>query len=125
MNAIEQGIITDSTKERLIEAEGRKKSLLLSIAKEEIKKPPITKEHIEYFLYDMKNKIYSLEERKELIISTFVNAVYLYDDKLIITYNLKDGEKLKKLELTELEKFGFNDKQFTNQNRLTDMFFNC
>lgn len=50
MNAIEQGIITDSTKERLIDAEERKKSLLLTIAKEEIKKPPITREHIEYFL---------------------------------------------------------------------------
>lgn len=115
MNAIEQGIITDSTKERLMEAEERKKSLLLAIAKEEIKKPPITKEHIEYFLYDMRNKIYNSEERTELIISTFVNAVYLYDDKLIITYNFKDGDKPKKLELSDLEKFGFNDKQFSKK----------
>lgn len=107
MNAIEQGIITPTTKERLLEAEERKSDLLSAIAREEIKKPLITKESIEFFLRDMKNEIYNTEERTELIISTFVNAVYLYDDKLIITYNIKEGDTLKKLELSTLEKFEF------------------
>lgn len=113
MNAIEQGIITSSTKQRLTEAEERKNSILASIAREEIQKPKITKEHIEFFLYDIKNKICNSTDRTEVIIQTFVNAVYLYDDKMIITFNFTEGEELKKLELTELEKFGFDDVRFT------------
>ena len=113
MNAIEQGIITPTTKDRLMEAEERKNALLASIAREEIQKPKITKEHIEFFLHDVKNKIYNSNERTEIIIQTFVNAVYLYDDKMVITYNFTEGEELKKLELTDIEKFGFDDTRFT------------
>lgn len=113
MNAIEQGIITPSTKDRLMEAEERKSAILASIAREEIQKPQITKEHIEFFLHDMKNKIYNSTEKIEIIIQTFVNAVYLYDDKMVITFNFTEGEELKKLELTDIEKFGFDTPRFT------------
>jgi DNA invertase Pin-like site-specific DNA recombinase len=113
MNAIEQGIITETTKQRLTEAEERKKALQLSIAEAEIEKPHITPEHIEFFLLDMRNKIYSSEEQTKVIISTFINAVYLYDDKLILTFNMAEGAELKKLELSELEKFGFDAERCT------------
>ena len=113
MTAIEQGIITATTKERLMEAEERKNNLLASIAREEIQKPKITKAHIEFFLTEMRNKINNSTDKTEIIIQTFVNAVYLYDDKMIITFNFTDGEDLKKLELSDLEKFGFDDVRFT------------
>jgi hypothetical protein len=113
MNAIEQGIITPTTKQRLIDAEDQKNNILVSISKEEIKKPPLSKNQIAFFLYEMRNQIFNSEEKIDVIINTFVNAVYLYDDKLIITFNFKDGENLKKLELSELEKFGFDNKRFT------------
>ena len=113
MRAIEQGIITDTTKQRLIEAEERKEAILVEIAKEEIKKPCITQEHIEFFLIDMRNKVYSSDSQTEIIINAFINAVYLYDDKLVLTFNFREGEDLKKLELTELEKFGFDDSRPT------------
>lgn len=113
MKAIEQGIITDTTKQRLMEAEERKKALLISIAREEIEKPQVTRENIVFFLNDMKNKIYNAEERIETIIKTFVNSVYLYDDKLVITFNLREGEELKKFEMSELDKFGFDNNRCT------------
>ena len=28
---------------------------------------------------------------RQRLIDTFVNSIYLYDDKLVITYNFKDG----------------------------------
>ena len=118
MNAIEQGIITDTTKQRLMEAEERKKALCLSIAKEEIQNPPITKEQIEFFLRDIRNRVFNAEEQIEIIINSFINSAYLYDDKLIITFNLQEGKGLKKLELSELEKFGFNTEGFTTKNHL-------
>jgi site-specific DNA recombinase len=127
MKAIEQGIITDTTKQRLFDAEERKKSLLVAIAQEEIKKPPIKKENIEFFLLDMRNRIYSVEDRIEMIIKTFVNSVYLYDDKLVITFNLKDGNELKKFTLTELDNyidgFGFAKSTCTNFKWLKTLCF--
>lgn len=36
--------------------------------------------------------INGLDYRRE-IIDTFVNSVYVYDDKLILTYNYKDGSQ--------------------------------
>ena len=113
MKAIEQGIITDTTKQRLIEAEARKKDILTAIDRAEVKRPNISKEHIEFFLNDIRNRVYEAEDQAETIISTFVNAVYLYDDKLIITYNFREGENLKKLELDDIEKFGFASERFT------------
>ena len=119
MKAIEQGIITDTTKQHLLEAEERKKSLLVAIAQEEIKKPPIKKEHIEFFLLDVRNKIYDAEDRIEMIIKTFINSVYLYDDKLVLTFNLKDGNGLKKFTLSELDNyidgFGFANLSSTTK----------
>lgn len=120
MNAIEQGIITETTKERLMDAEERKKSLLVAIAKEEIKKPVLTKDKIKFFLDEMRDRIYSSSERIAVILQTFVNAVYLYDDKIVITYNFRDGEGLKKFELTELEKFGCGDKWPTKKREYTN-----
>lgn len=102
MSAIEQGIITETTKQRLMEAEERKRNLITSIAKEEIKKPTITQEYIEFFLQDIKNKVYNSEDRTQTIINTFVNAVYLYDDKMTITFNYHEGKSLKKVELSQL-----------------------
>ena len=46
LNAIEQGIITPSTKQRLEELEQRKQNLQIEIAKENIKKPVLTKKQI-------------------------------------------------------------------------------
>lgn len=108
MKAIEQGIITETTKNRLLEAEEQKKALLVEIAKEEIKKPKITSEQIEFFLYDLKNKIYNAEDKIEVILRTFVNAVYLYDDKIVITYNFKEGEELKQIDTEDIDGFGFD-----------------
>lgn len=44
--------------------------------------------------------INGLDYRRE-IIDTFVNSVYVYDDKLILTYNYKDGSQT--LTLKEIE----------------------
>lgn len=112
MKAIEQGIITETTKKRLTEAEERKNELLTSIAKEEIKRPAITEEQLEFYLNNIKNKIYNADERIETIVKAFINAVYLYDDKLVITFNFQEGEKLKKLELSDIDEFGFDGVTF-------------
>ena len=37
-----------------------------------------------------------------MLIDTFVNAIFLYDDKMVITFNFKEGEET--IRLSELEK---------------------
>lgn len=32
-------------------------------------------------------------EHRKILIDTFVNAIFLYDDKMVLTFNFKEGEK--------------------------------
>ena len=34
-----------------------------------------------------------LRDHRKMLIDTFVNAIYLYDDKIVLTFNYHDGTK--------------------------------
>lgn len=87
MKAIEAGIITTSTRDRLIELEKIRSDWETEIAKENIAHPVITYEQVMFFLERFKGGDIDDEEYQEQIIDTFVYKVLLYDDKVIITYN--------------------------------------
>ena len=36
----------------------------------------------------------NVKSHRETLINTFMNAVYLYDEKVLITFNYKDGTKI-------------------------------
>ncbi|MDL2287887.1 recombinase family protein [Oscillospiraceae bacterium OttesenSCG-928-F05] len=93
LNAIQQGIITASTKQRLGELEARKEALEISIAQEQIERPPVTKEQVIYWVNRFRDGDIDDPKHCRDIIDIFVNAVYLYDDKLILLCNYKDGTK--------------------------------
>ena len=93
LNAIQQGIFTTSTKQRLDELEARKEELTVCILQEEIRKPRITAEQVRYWLCRFRTLDPTKEEHRQRLIDSFVNAVYVYDDKLILTFNYKDGEE--------------------------------
>ena len=40
-------------------------------------------------------------EYQKQIIDTFINAIYIFDDKLVFTYNFKDGTKAIPLKAVE------------------------
>lgn len=93
LSAIEQGIITPSTKQRLEELEQQKGELSVQIMKEEMSKPKLTREQILFWFHRLRKlNIEKLEHRRKLI-DTFINAIYLDDDKMVITFNFKDGSK--------------------------------
>ena len=99
---IEQSILTTSTKERLEALEERKSELSVQIIKEEMAKPTLTKEQIIFWIERFRKlNIKRLDHRRRLI-DSFVNAIYLYDDKMIITFNYKDGTQTMPFE--EIEK---------------------
>jgi len=93
LNAIQQGIITSSTKRRMDELEQRKEDIEISIAKEKIAKTPLTKEQIFFWISKFKDGDIDDFKYRQQIVDIFVNSVFLYDDELVITFNWKDGSK--------------------------------
>ena len=92
MNAIKQGIITATTKETLVKLEQDKENLEINIAKERIERPVLSKEQIKFWICKFgKTDIENIEEKQRLI-DVFLNSVYVYDDKMLIILNYKDGE---------------------------------
>ena len=100
-NAIQVSILTASAKTRLKEPEARQNELKLSIMQEELQKPKYTKEQIvsciNRFKYGDEDDI----EYQKQIIDTFINAICVFDDKLVFTYNFKDGTEAIPLKAVE------------------------
>ena len=93
MTAIEEGIITSTTKSRLEELETEKNEIEGRIAHEEMKKPLLTKDRIVYWLLSFKSGDVQDTEYQRRVIDTLVNSVYVYDDgdkgrKLVLTFNI-------------------------------------
>ena len=91
LNAIQQGIFTKSTKSRLDELEAAKEELEIKIVNEKIAKPKLTEEQILFYLHKFRVLDMGKQSHRQRLIDTFINRIYLYDDKLIITFNHKDG----------------------------------
>ena len=93
MNAIKQGIITPTTKKTLMKLEEEKGGLEISIAKEKIERPVVSKEVIKYWICKFSNVDLNDFESKKTFINVFVNSIYVYNDKVVVTFNYKDGDK--------------------------------
>ena len=92
LNAIQMGIINQSTKQRLDELEERKKEIELHIIQEEIKKPMLSREDVTFWICRFRKlDVSKLDERRRLI-DSFVNSVTIFDDYILITFNYKEGE---------------------------------
>lgn len=101
LNAIQMGILTPSTKTRLEELEAQRENLKVSILQAELEKPKYTKEQIVSWINRFKYGNVDDIEYQRQIIDTFINAIYVYDDKLVFTYNFKDGTETVPLKAVE------------------------
>ena len=93
LNAIQAGVLTNSTKARLEKLEEQQKELEVRIAEEKIAKPRLSENQIRFWLTRLRKLDTRVKSHRETLINTFVNAVYLYDEKVLITFNYKDGTK--------------------------------
>lgn len=92
LSAIEEGIFTPSTKERLLALEAEVKNLEAAITEENIKKPPLTKEAVLWFLNRLKKLNYSDEQCKDQLVKTLIHSVRIDDDRVIINYNYTNND---------------------------------
>jgi len=93
LNAIQQGILTRSTKERLEELENRRDELENRLACEKLAKPKVSAEFMTFWLYRFRKLDVRQQSHRKMLIDTFINAIFLYDDKMVITFNYKEGTK--------------------------------
>lgn len=87
MAAIEQGIITPTTKNRLTELEEKKNELEIYICANTCKLPTYTKEQILFWLESFRHGDEGDKEYQRNLIKAFVKAVYLFDDKIRIVFS--------------------------------------
>lgn len=94
MKAIEQGIITDTTKDRLLELEARQAQLENEVKIENLKitAPKVQKEQVIFWLEQFREGDANKESYKKEVIDTFVNTVVLHDDIITIAFNYSNNE---------------------------------
>ena len=90
LNAIQAGILTSSTKERLESLEAQKKDLEAKIAEEKLAKPAMKEEFVRFWLLHFRKLDLSQKEQRPALLATFINAIYLYDDNALLTLNYKE-----------------------------------
>ena len=98
LNAIQAGIFTTSTKERLEALEETKRELEISIMQEELQKPTLSPKQIKFFLNKFREFDILNHGHRQRLVDSFINAIFVFDDKLVFTFNYKDSEKTLSLE---------------------------
>ena len=94
MRAVEAGIFNDTTKARMEELEMQKQQIQSSLNMAKLDNGlHLTKDHIFYFLRRFRElDIENIDCRRQLI-NTFVNAVFIYDDHITLTFNYSGDDR--------------------------------
>ena len=98
LNAIQQGIFTSSTRQRLEELENLRAELKSSILQAELERPQYSREDIIQWISRFKGGDPNDKAYQRQIIDIFLNAIYVFDDKLVFTYNYKKGSQTVRLD---------------------------
>ena len=61
------------------------------IACEKLAKPKVSAEFMTFWLQRFRKLDVRQKSHRKMLIDTFINAIFLYDDKMVITFNYKEG----------------------------------
>ena len=94
IKAMDAGIYNSSIKQRMDELDEQKCELEAALAAARLKEGlGLTKEHILFFLHSFTNMDYDDQACKKRLIKTFVNSVFVYDDKVVLTFNYSGDDR--------------------------------
>ena len=65
-----------------------------------MKKPSFNEDFIRFWLMKFRRFDISQKKQRKALIEIFVNAIFLYDDRMLITFNYKDGTQTVRFEDT-------------------------
>ncbi|MCL1828098.1 MAG: hypothetical protein FWG32_01235 [Oscillospiraceae bacterium] len=95
--AIEAGVVTETTKSRLVELEAERANIEKGITKEKIATPHLDRDQVVFFLERFRDADMGEDKHRERLVKTFLNSVFLYDDpddpkkgKLVLCMNYTD-----------------------------------
>ena len=92
LNAMQAGILTKSTKKRLDDLEAQKEQIEIDILREQLQEEVLTRDKMIFWLNRMKQLDPENDEDKRILIDTFVNSIQVFNDKLIVSFNIREGE---------------------------------
>ena len=118
LDLMEQGIVTNSTKERLMELESQQADLETRIAKESAKQPSLTKDKIVSWLESFRNGDIKNEEYQRKVIDTLVNSIYVYDSpngdkEFLFTFNIS-GQNTARVKSSDIDRIGVPNRANPN-----------
>ena len=90
INAMQMGILTKSTKKRLDDLEAKKERLESDILNEAINSRKLSRGQVVEWLKKMKSLDLASDDNKKIMVDTFVNSVYLYDDIMVVSFNCRE-----------------------------------
>lgn len=90
LKAIEMGIITRSTKERLEELEAEEERLKANIEAEEYSSPKLTKEQIVFTLTKFRTLDMRVTKNRERLVDALVKSILIYNDRVVFYLTYKD-----------------------------------
>ena len=94
LRAIEAGIFNDATKQRMDELGEQKAELQNALVAAKLREDlGLKKELILYFLHRFVDMDYTDEACQKQLIKTFVNSLFVYDDKVVITFNYSGDDR--------------------------------
>lgn len=102
LKAIEMGIFNETTAERMADLEDQKKQLLDEIKLSKVDNSlKLTREHILFFLMKFRDMDLNDADCRQKLFDTFVNSIFVYDDKIVLTVNYSGDSR--QITLTELD----------------------
>lgn len=88
VKALEVGIFNEATKRRMDELDEQRAELESALAAARLREDlGLKKDHILYFLQRFADMDYTDEACQKQLIKTFVNSVFVYDNKVVLTFN--------------------------------------
>lgn len=124
--AIEKGIISETTQNRLAELEKQKKDLILKIRQEELneQKSIISKKQILFFFERFRLSDTENIQNKEMLIETFVHKIYIDENYIRIIFNVSDKNNETKIDLKAIQKAEKEKNEF-NPSSVLDTSQKC
>lgn len=94
VRALEAGIFNDATRTRMEELDEQKRALSASLAAARLKQDlGLKKEHIVYFLHRFSAMECHDRNCQKQLIRAFLNSVFVYDDKVVLTFNYSGDDR--------------------------------
>ena len=93
VTAVMGGMASKALQQKLTQLEADKEELEKRIEEEKLEKPKIPEDFMRFWLHRFRKLDVTKESHRQMLIDTFVNAVFVHDDKLLLTFNFKDGTR--------------------------------